>query len=73
MFTSCQMSKFLCEFAMRDVPLTGRWFDVAQFTTLSLFFNGSSAPWRPRPPHFSRLHDHTLFGHTTLGRTPLDE
>jgi hypothetical protein len=25
------------------------------------------------PPHFSRLHDHTLFRHTTLGRTPLDE
>jgi hypothetical protein len=22
---------------------------------------------------FSRLHDHTLFRHTTLGRTPLDE
>jgi hypothetical protein len=26
----------------------------------------------PRPPHFSRLHDHT-FRHTTLNRTPLDE
>jgi hypothetical protein len=35
--------------------------------------NGSTAPWGPRPPHFSRLHDHTLFIHTTLGRTPLDE
>jgi hypothetical protein len=23
------------------------------------FFNGSTAPWGPRPPHFSRLHDHT--------------
>jgi hypothetical protein len=34
--------------------------------------NGSTAPWGPRPPHFSRLHDHTL-RHTTLGRTPLDE
>jgi hypothetical protein len=26
----------------------------------SIFFNGSTAPWGPRPPHFSRLHDHTL-------------
>jgi hypothetical protein len=26
----------------------------------------------PRPPHCSRLRDHT-FGHTSLGRTPLDE
>jgi hypothetical protein len=24
------------------------------------FFNGSTAPWGPRPPHFSRLHDHTF-------------
>jgi hypothetical protein len=24
------------------------------------FFNGSTAPWGPRTPHFSRLHDHTL-------------
>jgi hypothetical protein len=22
--------------------------------------NGSTAPWGPRPPHFSTLHDHTL-------------
>jgi hypothetical protein len=36
------------------------------------FFDGSTATWGPRPPHFSRLHDHT-FRHTTLGRTPLDE
>jgi hypothetical protein len=35
--------------------------------------NGLTAPWGHRPPHFSRLHDHTLFKHTTLGRTPLDE
>jgi hypothetical protein len=33
------------------------------------FSNGSTAPWGPRPPHFSRLHDHTLFRHTTLVRT----
>jgi hypothetical protein len=39
----------------------------------TFFFNGSTAPWGPRPPHFSRLHDHTFFRHTTLGRTPLDE
>jgi hypothetical protein len=25
-----------------------------------VFFNGSTAPWGPRPPHFSRLHDHTF-------------
>jgi hypothetical protein len=37
------------------------------------FFSGSTAPWGPRPPHFSRLHDHTFYRHTTLGRTPLDE
>jgi hypothetical protein len=37
------------------------------------FSNGSTAPWGPRPPHFSRLHDHTHFRHTTLGKTPLDE
>jgi hypothetical protein len=36
------------------------------------YFNGSTAPWGPRPPHFSRLHNDT-FRHTTLGRTPLDE
>jgi hypothetical protein len=24
------------------------------------FFNGSTSPWGPRPPHFSRLHDHTF-------------
>jgi hypothetical protein len=28
--------------------------------TRLFFFNGSTAPWGPRPPHFSRLHDHTL-------------
>jgi hypothetical protein len=38
----------------------------------SIFFNDSTAPWGPRPPHFPRLHDHT-FRHTTFGRTPLDE
>jgi hypothetical protein len=42
--------------------------------TKCIFFpNGSTAPWGPRPPHFSRLHDHTLFRHTTIGRTLLDE
>jgi hypothetical protein len=25
-----------------------------------VFFNGSTAPWGPKPPHFSRLHDHFL-------------
>jgi hypothetical protein len=24
------------------------------------FFNGSTAPWGPRPPHVSRLHYHTF-------------
>jgi hypothetical protein len=33
---------------------------VYGFTTLIFFFNGSIAPWGPRPSHFSRLHDHTL-------------
>jgi hypothetical protein len=40
---------------------------------IPFFFNGSTAPWGPRPPHFSRLHDHTFFRHSTLGRTPLHE
>ena len=39
---------------------------------MNIFFNGSTAPLGPRPPHFTTLHDHTL-RHTTLGRTPLDE
>jgi hypothetical protein len=39
----------------------------------SLYLYGSTAPWGPRPPHSSRLHDHTHFRHTTVGRTPLDE
>jgi hypothetical protein len=30
------------------------------------FFNGSTAPWGSRPPHCSRLHDHTLETHHTL-------
>jgi hypothetical protein len=34
--------------------------------------NDLTAPWGPRPPHCSRLHDHTS-RHTTLGRTPLDK
>jgi hypothetical protein len=29
------------------------------------FFNASTAPWRPMPPHFSRLHDHTVQTHHT--------
>jgi hypothetical protein len=28
--------------------------------TTSFFFNGSTALWGHRPPHFSRFHDHTL-------------
>jgi hypothetical protein len=39
---------------------------------LFFFPNGSTAPWGPMQPNFSRLHDHT-FRHTTIGRTPLDE
>jgi hypothetical protein len=35
------------------------------------FFNDSTAPWGPRPPHY-RGFTITL-RHTTLGRTPLDE
>jgi hypothetical protein len=31
-----------------------------RLTTTYYFFNDSTAPWGPRPPHFSRLHDHTL-------------
>jgi hypothetical protein len=37
-----------------------------------LLFQWLTAPWGPRPPHCSRLHDHTL-RHTTLGRMCLDE
>jgi hypothetical protein len=27
---------------------------------LFFFSNGSTVPWKPRTPHFSRLHDHTF-------------
>jgi hypothetical protein len=47
-------------------------FVIANQAKGDFFSNGSTAPWGPRPPHCSRLHDHTL-RHTTLGRTPLDE
>jgi hypothetical protein len=36
---------------------------VVAYKTIS-FPNGSTAPWGPRPPHFSRLHDHTQTHHT---------
>jgi hypothetical protein len=32
---------------------------------LEFFFNGSTAPWGPRQPYFSRLHDHILKTHHT--------
>jgi hypothetical protein len=35
------------------------------------FFNGSTAPWGPRPPHYQGFT--ITLRHTTLGRTPLDE
>jgi hypothetical protein len=34
---------------------------ILNLTSLSL--NGSTAPWWPRRPHFSRLHDHTQTHH----------
>jgi hypothetical protein len=37
------------------------WRRISQdvVSSWSLFFsNGSTAPWGPRPPHFSRFHDH---------------
>ena len=30
------------------------------FASGIFFFNGSTAPWGPTPPHLSRLHDHIL-------------
>jgi hypothetical protein len=30
------------------------------FAVFMFFFNGLTAPRGPRPPHFSRLHDHTF-------------
>jgi hypothetical protein len=38
------------------------WRQNASYQRLTpiFFFSGSTAPWGPRPPHFSRLHDHTL-------------
>jgi hypothetical protein len=52
------------------------WRLILNFSVLIFqmyfFSNGSTAPWGPRPPQFSRLHNHT-FRHTTVGRTPLDE
>jgi hypothetical protein len=56
-------------------PLLNRICDVECFSLepIPFFPMNRQPPWGPRPPHFSRLHDHTLFRHTTLGRTPLDE
>jgi hypothetical protein len=43
-------------------------FNVTQFTVsfmyVIFFSNASTARWGPRPPHFSRLHDHTQTHHT---------
>jgi hypothetical protein len=37
-------------------------------TNALFFFNGSTAPWGPRPPHcFSRIHDHTLHTPHSVG------
>ena len=33
---------------------------MVMIVRIVFFFNGSTAPWGPTPPHFSRLHDHTL-------------
>jgi hypothetical protein len=55
---------------MDNYPRLQSVFEIGNTT---FFANGSTAPWGPRPLYFSRLHDHTLFRHTTLGSTPLDE
>jgi len=36
-----------------------------------LFYNGVTAPSGPRPPHYRGFM--ITFGHSTVGRTPLDE
>jgi hypothetical protein len=42
-------------------PAVRRTTELINSQNLNLFlFNGSTAPWGPRPPQFSRLHDHTL-------------
>jgi hypothetical protein len=62
--------KFISVYHVRSHALQCSRTDFLQFC---FFFNGSTAPWGPRQPHFSRLHDHTHLRHTTVGRTPLDE
>jgi hypothetical protein len=56
-----------------SLQMYGNTVSCAEHVSLLCFFNRSTAPWGPMPPHFSRLHNHTLFRHTTLGTTPLDE
>jgi hypothetical protein len=41
-----------------------KFYICLSYTTLSFFFNGSTAPWGPRPPHLLRLHDHTQTHHS---------
>jgi hypothetical protein len=36
------------------------YLPILSVTQTIFFSNGSTAPWGPRPPHFSRLHDHTF-------------
>jgi hypothetical protein len=33
---------------------------IYNYIYIFIFPNDSTAPWWSRPPHFSRLHDHTL-------------
>jgi hypothetical protein len=46
-----------------NVVVPPSWANSSLLKTQSLnglFSNGLTAPWGPRPSHFSRLHDHTL-------------
>jgi hypothetical protein len=68
--TQATVNCLICHYFFRVMSASSSSSSLS--LSLSLFFNGSTAPCGPRPPHVSRLHDHT-FRHTTLGRTPLDE
>jgi hypothetical protein len=55
-------SRYLNTSSKVSTTVTPGWDRWAQklWSILSFLFNGSTAPWGPRPSHFLRLHDHTF-------------
>jgi hypothetical protein len=46
------------------MPIINKIFVLVSANNVTYFSCGSTAPWGPRPPHFSRLHDLTQTHHT---------